>query len=68
MEQQKEPVSGSGQRPVARIPWLPFKESNVWPEDHSLFLEMMTNGEEGRRRFDYYRMLTKTFPLYLPKR
>jgi len=54
MEQQKEPVSETGQRPVARIPWLLFKKPNVWPEDNKFFQEMMTSGKKGRRGFEYY--------------
>jgi len=63
-----EPASESGQRPVARIPWLPFKVSKVKPEDSTFFQEMMTCGKEGSRRLEFYRILTKTFPFYLPKR
>jgi len=67
MEPQKEPASETGQRPVARIPWLPFKESAVKPEGHKFFQEM-TCKEEGAGRLEFYKILTQTFPFYLPKR
>jgi len=60
--------AGSKQRLVARIPWIPIKKSYVKPEDHKFFQEMMSAGQEGKRRLDFYRILTKTFPFYLPKR
>jgi len=68
MEPEKEPASETGHRLVARIPWLPYKESEVKPENNKFFQEMMTKGEEGSRRLDFYRILTKTFPFYLPER
>jgi len=70
MEEEKEPASDAsktGQRPVARIPWLPFKKSEVKPEDHKLF-QLMDSGKEGSRRLDFYRIMAETFPFYLPKR
>jgi len=54
--------------PVARIPWLPVKFSKVRPEEKKFFQKMMSAGEEGSCRLIYYRILTKTFPFYLPKR
>jgi len=68
MEQRNQSVSETGQRPVARFPWMPFKESRVKPKDNLFFLKMMANREEGKGRLEFYRILTKTFPFYLPKR
>jgi len=60
--------AADGERPVARIPWLPVKISKVKPENNTFFREMMTAGEEGSRRLEFYEILTKTFPFYLPQR
>jgi len=56
------------ERPLARIPWIPFKASEIKLEDKKFFQEMATAGEEKGRRLEYYKILTKTFPFYLPKR
>jgi len=68
MAEAKEPSSEIGQCPVARIPWLPAKKSKLKPEDHKFFKQMISSGEEGTRRLEFYRILTQTFPFFLPKR
>jgi len=54
--------------PVAKIPWIPLKTSDVKLEDDKFFQKVMTAGKEGERRIDLYRLLTQTFPFYLPQR
>jgi len=63
-----EPTPRREERPIARIPWIPVKMSEVKPEDNKFFQEMMSSGEEGARRLEFYRILNKAFPFYLPKR
>jgi hypothetical protein len=61
---QHSPVVG----PIAKIPWMSWKTSNIKLEDHPYFKDVMTAGEEGSRRLELYRILNQTFPFYLPKR
>jgi hypothetical protein len=63
-DEQPIPVIG----PIAKIPWMSWKTSNIKLEDHPYFKDVMTAGEEGSRRLELYRILNQTFPFYLPKR
>jgi len=56
------------ERPVARIPWIPFKISNIKLEQKKFFRDMVAAVEEMGTRLEFYKFLTKTLPFFLPKR
>jgi len=64
----KKCVPDEKERRLAKIPWIAFKSSKIKLEKKKFFRDMVTAGEEKGRRLEFYKILTKTFPFYLPKR
>jgi len=68
MDEQNFPKAKNDVYPVAKIPWIPVNISSIKLEDDKLFKKIMTAGKDRDERIELYRILTRIFPFYLPKR
>jgi len=66
---KNEGHKGDGCPPVSKLPWIKENISHLKLEETQFFKEQMAFGSDnGKFNANLYRLMTETFPLYLPKR